>query len=79
MSRNLPTLSYKKLLKIVLRHCDGPLHNNGGSHQKYQSRITGKKFTFGKRRADFQSALVKKILTQDIGLTMEQAREEVEK
>lgn len=78
MSRNFPTLNYDELLKIVLKYRDGPINKNGGSHDKYQSRRTGNKFVFSKRKQFFLFSIVKKILTKDIGLT-EEARKEVEK
>lgn len=79
MKRNFPTLKYKTLLKIIKRYCGEPIRQRG-SHMRFESSITGLKFTFAERRGGvFESATVKQILMEDIGLTEEQAREEVEK
>lgn len=45
----------------------------------YRSRITGQNFTFAHRSKDYGSGLVYKILTKDLGLDPETAREEVKK
>lgn len=47
---------------------------------RFGSSISGLKFTFAERKGGvFESATVKQILMEDIGLTEEQAKEEVEK
>lgn len=77
MPQGFPTCSYRKLLKIITKHCGKPLRTKG-SHQTFHSPHTKKNFTFAKRKKDFESALVRKILVQDLGLTVEQALKEVQ-
>ena len=76
MPEGFPTCSYSKLLRIVTKYSDGPVRCKG-SHATYVSRLNRKKFTIARRSKDFKSHLVRKILVSDIGLTLDQAREEV--
>ncbi|MFI5504478.1 hypothetical protein ACFLIN_03825 [Corynebacterium kutscheri] len=78
MPKGFPTCSSKKLLKIIQKYADKTGGTTKGSHQKYKSRISGKVFVFATRKKDFQTHLVRKILVQDLGLTEEQALEEVQ-
>ena len=52
-------------------------NSGGGSHQRYRSNINDKAFTFAKRKKDFETHLVRKILVKDLGLSEEQALKEV--
>lgn len=43
----------------------------------YRSNITGKTFSYPVRKKDFKTHTARKILVGDVGLTEEQAKEEV--
>lgn len=75
MPKGFPTCSYKKLLKIIKKYCVEVRRT--GSHVLYKSSITNKTFSYPVRSKDFKTHTVRKILVGDIGLTEEQAREEL--
>ena len=70
--RSLPT---HKLLRIIQRHAT--FVRQKGSHMTFTSDRTGKNFTFAKRNRDYDGSLVRKILTKDLALSPEEARNEV--
>lgn len=76
MPPGFPTCSHRKLLKIIEKHCTLVRQTNG-SHARWRSNITGKTFTFATRGKDYKTATVRKILTADVGLSLEEARKEV--
>ncbi|MDK8726764.1 type II toxin-antitoxin system HicA family toxin [Corynebacterium amycolatum] len=78
MPPGFPTCSCKKLEKIIEKYCGKPIRQNG-SHRVYKSPLNGKKFTFPTRSKDFKTAIVRKILVRDLGLSEEQAIKEVRK
>ena len=73
--KGFPTCSNRKLLKIIEKYC--VRIQSRGSHVKYESKITGKRFIYSTNKKDFKTSLVRKILVGDIGLTEEQAKEEL--
>lgn len=78
MPPGFPTCSHKTLEKIIKRHCGKHLRQKG-SHRVYKSPYTGTPFTFPTRSKDFKTATVRNILVRDLGLSEEQAKEEVQK
>ncbi|MFC2668845.1 MAG: type II toxin-antitoxin system HicA family toxin [Corynebacterium matruchotii] len=75
MSKGFPTCSHRKLLKIIEKYCVRV--RSKGSHVIYRSSITGRIFSYPVRSKDFKTRTVRKILVGDVGLTEEQAKEEV--
>lgn len=75
MPERFPSLSTRKLLRIIERHAR--FVRQRGSHMTFTSNRTGKNFTFAQRSGDFDGKLVRKILMNDLGLSPEEARNEV--
>lgn len=75
MSKGFPTCSHSKLVKIIEKYCVRV--RSKGSHVIYRSNITGKTFSYPVRKKDFKTHTARKILVGDVGLTEEQAKEEV--
>lgn len=64
-----------KLARIVEKHC-GAYIRRSGSHRRYKGRH--KEFTFSYHdRAEVSGNNVRRVLIEDIGLTDDEAREEV--
>jgi hypothetical protein len=63
------------LARIVEKHCGSSLRRDG-SHRRYQGRH--KQFTFTYHdRAEVSGSNVRRVLIEDVGLTVTEARNEV--
>jgi hypothetical protein len=61
--------------QILDRICGKPVHH--GKHPNYRSPITGRTFAYGYHDGrEIRGAIVRRILVVDVGLTVEQARQE---
>ena len=69
----------KKVRILIERHCGGPVRQKG-SHRRYKSPINGARFTYAYHEgAEVNGNIVRKILVEDIGLSVSEAAEEVGK
>jgi predicted RNA binding protein YcfA (HicA-like mRNA interferase family) len=63
------------LARIVEKHCGSPLRRSG-SHRRYRGQ--NKEFTFAYHdSAEVNGNIVRRVLIDDVGLTVAEARDEV--
>lgn len=77
MGERWPSKSGRQLAAIIERVCGEP-EARKGSHRKYRSPRTGRLFVFAYHDRDsVHGNQVRRILTTDVGLTLDEAREEL--
>lgn len=74
MGRRFPAMKGRDLEKLIIDVC-GPATRQSGSHRQYRAvDDPGRVFTFAYRAGDeITGHQVRRILTRDVGLTVEQA------